>query len=109
MQDSAEHSQPVERRQQNADLLKSIYEMQVENRDRLISIESTHKSMSKAFVLNDLGEPDYDGHRSAHARLIKESAVVDGYKQDATKKIIGAIVMFVLGLLATGFVGTLHK
>ena len=32
----------------------------------------------KAFVVNDLGEPDFDGHRKAHAQMIEAEKVLHG-------------------------------
>lgn len=52
----------------------------------------------KAFVVNDLGEPDFDGHRKAHAQMIEAEKVLHGYKLEATKKVVGWIVAGLLGL-----------
>ncbi|MCF8154858.1 MAG: hypothetical protein K9K35_02535, partial [Rhodoferax sp.] len=50
-----------------------------------------------------LHKPDYHGHRQAHLTLIKASEVMDSYKQGITRKIVGWLVVFVLGLMASGF------
>ena len=71
---------------------------------KVTALEAGALSMSEAFVLNDLHKPDYHGHRQAHLTLIKASEVMDSYKQGITKKIIGWLVVFVLGLLVSGFV-----
>jgi hypothetical protein len=54
--------------------------------------------LSKAFVVNDLGEPDIDGHRKAHIQMIEADKVLQGYKLEATKKVIGWAVAALLGL-----------
>jgi len=52
----------------------------------------------KGFVVNDLGEPDFDGHRKAHLQMIEAEKVLHGYKLEATKKVIGWVVAGLLGL-----------
>ena len=56
--------------------------------------------MAKAFVLNDLGEPDYDGHRRAHLEWIEGHKIVNGYKIEATKKVVGWVVVAILGAIS---------
>jgi hypothetical protein len=69
---------------------------------RLSVVEHSHSSMREAFIQNDLGKPDYDGHRRGHKQLVKDSEVVEGYQIDATKKVVGAVVLGVLTLTMTG-------
>ena len=71
---------------------------------KVTKLEQMLAEQSTAFVLNDLKKPDYDGHRKAHLILIKSAEVMDSYKQDATKRIIGILITFLAGLLASGFV-----
>ena len=71
---------------------------------RLQKLEHSHGRMQEAFVKNDLGLPDFDGHRTDHKVRIEESKVVDGYKRDATKRFIdlligGGVAVFLLGLV----------
>ena len=60
--------------------------------------------IEKAFVKNDLGEPDFDGHRRAHLQLIEADKIMNGYKNEATKKVIGWVVAILLGAMSSGFV-----
>ena len=69
---------------------------------RLSIIEHSHSSMREAFIQNDLGKPDYDGHRRGHKQLVKEAEVVEGYQIDATKKVVGVVVLGAITLLLTG-------
>ena len=53
---------------------------------------------------DDLGLPDYDGHRSNEKARIEEAKVLDGYKQTATKKflewlVVGAVAIFGAGVV----------
>lgn len=108
----APNQQPVGRRavdQQNDRVLADILSLNVEIRDRVVALESMHKHQSEAFVKDDLGHPDYHGHRKAHLQMIKDADVVSGYKQDATKKIIGIVITVMLTLLAAGFIESLKK
>lgn len=72
--------------------------------NRIQKIEHSHGRMQEAFIKNDLGLPDYDGHRSDHKFRKEEAQVVEGYKRDATKRLIdiimgGAAAIFVLGFI----------
>ena len=69
---------------------------------RLSVVEHSHSSMREAFIQNDLGKPDYDGHRRGHKQLVKDSEVVEGYQIDATKKVVGAVVLGAITLTMSG-------
>lgn len=72
--------------------------------NRVQKIEHSHARMQEAFVKNDLGLPDYDGHRTDHKVRIEESKVVDGYKRDATKRVIDILIGAVAVIFGLGFV-----
>lgn len=113
MQEPVAPSQPpVGRRaadQQNERILADILQLNIEIRDQLAELRAMHKHQSEAFVKDDLGQPDYHGHRKAHLQMIKEAEVVSGYKQEATKKVVGIIVTALLTLLAAGFFEAIRK
>lgn len=71
--------------------------------NRLQALEHTCARMREAFVKNDLDLPDYDGHRNAHNAMITQAAVVEGYKQDATKKVFGWVLASLAGMFLVGF------
>ena len=77
--------------------------------DRVSVMEHRHGYVSSAFPQNDLGKPDYDGHRKSHLQLIEDSKVVAGYKGEVTKTILTAIAGGLLTLLASGFMTLLSK
>lgn len=71
--------------------------------NRLQALEHTCARMKEGFVKNDLGLPDYDGHRSSHKSMIDQATVVEGYKRDATKTVFGWILAAMAGMFAVGF------
>ncbi len=112
MQDFADSKLPADKRRRASDLLpgsappsgEPLLQLLREMLTRLDAIEGALTGYKRAFVLNDLDEPDIDGHRRAHNELIAASKVVQGYKADATKAFIGwatigAISIFIAGVL----------
>lgn len=72
--------------------------------DRLNVLEHRYNNFRTAFVQNDLGTPDFDGHRRAHLAQIKQAEVMDGLKQEGTKGILKGILGFIGGILTIGLV-----
>lgn len=68
---------------------------------RLNDLERKHLQIDRSFVKDDLGTPDYEGHRKAHLSLIEAEKVLDGYKQEATKKVLGWFVALLLGAMGS--------
>lgn len=56
--------------------------------NRVSAIEHKDSRVAEAFVKNDLGVPDYDGHRKAHLAMIEQAKVVEGYKRTTTQRLI---------------------
>jgi len=85
----------------NSDIVKLLLEMQ---RD-LSAVVQKQSDYSKAFVKNDLGAEDFDGHRLYHHRSIKNAEQMDSYKSGMTKTIIdwavkGALMLLVAGVIS---------
>lgn len=59
-------------------------------------------ALDRAFVKDDLGTPDTEGHRKAHLKLIETEHVINGYKNEATKKIITWLLAIFLGAMSSG-------
>lgn len=57
-----------------------------------------------AFLRDDLLGIDYPGHRKEHLERRTADIIISEYKVSATKIVIGIVVTFVVGLLASGFV-----
>ena len=77
--------------------------------DRLSLMEHRHSYLSSAFPQNDLGKPDYDGHRKAHLELIEQSKVLDGYKNAATKKVLTVIVGVITAIAGAGMLEFIRR
>lgn len=76
---------------------------------RLDLLEQRYEYARSAFPTNDLGKPDYDGHRRIHNELSDQSKIVQGYKVDVTRTIFNYIVVGLLALLVLGFFVAIGK
>lgn len=70
----------------------------------MAELERANQSLHAAFPQNDLKKPDFDGHRLEHLKMRQAEEVMQGYKIEASKKVVGWIVIFMLGLVASGAV-----
>lgn len=82
------------------------WDILIEVRNRLEDIEDKQNLSDTAFTKNDLGKPDYEGHRAALHKTLKAQMLMEDYKVTATKKVLGVVVIFFLGILASGFMVT---
>lgn len=89
--------------------LEVLLNIQAEVQQLSQSLAAHVSTVEKAFPQNDLGHPDYDGHRRDHVTRMDNSKAMDGYKQTVTKNILGAGTTFILLLLALGFVSLLRE
>lgn len=85
------------------DVLVTVKQDISEVKTTLINIDNNLKVVDTAFIKNDLGNVDYDGHRKDHLHIEKSKKIMDNYKYDTAKMIIAVIVAFAIGLLADGF------
>jgi hypothetical protein len=86
------------------DLLTIVTQINERTRD----IEKNIRELSTAYPKNDLGEPDYDGHRKAHIQMDKQADIVDNYKKNVTETIITWLVTGLLIILASGVIETIR-
>lgn len=84
--------------------LEDVWELTKDTNDRMSAMEHQYGYIRSAFVQNDLGKPDYDGHRRAHLSQIKAAEALEGYKQDGTKNFIKMVMGFLGGVFALGIV-----
>ena len=77
--------------------------------ERLARIERRCDEMGTAFVRDDLGGPDFAGHRVAHLELKAAAARMGELKQSGAKKIIDTVLAFLFGVLALGAVSWLKN
>lgn len=69
---------------------------------RVSALEQAHVLMCTAFTLDDLGRPAFDEHRQGHKAEKAARERLEGYKQDAAKKLIGIAIAALLSLLLLG-------
>lgn len=87
------------------EVLGAIQQMQSDLRD----IKQGMGTVRTAFVRNDLGEPDYEGHRQAHLKTIDRDKLIDSAKTAGTLKIVGIVVGGVTIVFMSGLANHLHK
>ena len=87
------------------ELLGSVREI----KKRQVELYSSFTAMSKAFPKNDLGDPDFDGHRKDHLGRREYDKVLNEYKVDVTKKVIWVALGLIGVLLASGFTEHLKR
>ena len=71
---------------------------------RLSRVETELVKIKTAFTRNDLGEPDYENHRKEIVETARKTVVMDSYKQEATRKIVGWLVAAILTLMGYGLI-----
>lgn len=87
------------------ELLGSVREI----KKRQVELYTSFAAMSKAFPKNDLGDPDFDGHRREHLGRREYDKVLNEYKVDVTKKVIWAALGLLGVLLTSGFTEHLKR
>lgn len=75
---------------------------------QIAALERRFARMCEAFVKNDLGAEDYDGHRRAHAKQIEEDKIVSGYKRGVTQNALWAAVAGIAALVGYGLIDWLR-
>ena len=61
--------------------------------ERLDEIKGMITSVNKAFPTNDLNEPDFDGHRTAHRKMIDREKKLEDDKEGAIKHVRNATLI----------------
>ena len=69
---------------------------------RIDDLKIDHELVKRAFIKDDLGTPDFDGHRKSHKAINDSQALVQDYKISMTKDVIKWVVSFILGALLVG-------
>lgn len=81
------------------EVLEALQQVQSDLRD----IKHGMGTIRTAFVRNDLLEPDYEGHRQAHLKMIERDKLIDTAKNTGTLKMVsvivgGIVIVFMSGL-----------
>ena len=69
----------------------------------LREIQGNQQGYMSAFPLDDVGEPDYAGHRQAHKASIARAAAHSTYTTGLTKTILEWGLKLLLGAIGLGF------
>lgn len=69
---------------------------------RINVIETELDHIKRAFVKDDLGTTDYEGHRKAHNELVADAKLIKEYKVGMTKDFLKVISATALGAFLTG-------
>lgn len=77
--------------------------------ERVAALERKCESMATAFIRDDLGGPDYSGHRVAHIEQKEASKRITDLKQSGAKKIIDLVLVFLIGVFVSGAVAWLKN
>ena len=70
---------------------------------RVEALEAKCAAFETAFVKDDLGRPDLDGHRKGHISLIRAAQVMDSYKQEGTRGLLRWVGGAALAIFSLGF------
>lgn len=77
--------------------------------ERVAALERQLEAMRAAFIRDDLGGPDFAGHRAAHLEQKAAAARMGELKQSGAKKMIDLILAFLFGVLTLGAVSWLKN
>ena len=61
--------------------------------ESLDEIKGMIKSVNRAFPANDLNEPDFDGHRTAHRKMMDREKRIEDDKEGAIKHVRNATLI----------------
>jgi hypothetical protein len=53
-------------------------------------ILSLMKGLVSAFPINEIGQPDFDGHRRSHAEMMRKDREFAETRRDAARKVVSA-------------------
>lgn len=62
-----------------------------------------------AFVRNDLGDPDFEGHRQAHLSAIQKDKNLDQLKMAGVLKVVGIVAAAIVAVFVSGMSVHLQK
>lgn len=83
----------------NKELLDAILASQVE----VTAVKTMLSGMQDAFLDNDLGKKDYEGHRQDHLKRKSRDQQFESAKMAGTLKLVGILVAVIFSIFATGF------
>jgi hypothetical protein len=60
----------------NSPTIYDVWTLLVEVNESLAEVKRQQKEHASAFLKNDIDEPDFDGHRRSHTKLIKSDKIL---------------------------------
>lgn len=78
-------------------------------KEELREFKHSMGTIETAFPRNDLGEPDFEGHRLDHTTRIKHTRQFEGLKMAATTKLVLAVVSGIGLIFVSGISVHLQK
>jgi hypothetical protein len=106
---ASEREWPALDRRRSTDVCEETHRTTVKLVERVSRLERLADMHATAFVKNDLGQPDLDGHRRAHIKLLKAAEAMDDYKAEGAKSLIKLVVTFLAGVFAMGIAEWFRK
>ena len=89
----------------NKDILDAVLAIQKE----VTSVRTILGHIDDAFITNDIGKKDYEGHRLDHLYRKKRTESFENAKLAGTFKVIGIVLVTLFGVFTTGLSVHLQK
>lgn len=102
-------SWPLIDRRKTDDVCEELHVTLTKTNERVALLERKCEAMATAFIRDDLGGPDYSGHRAAHIEQKDASKRIADLKHSGAKKIIDLVLVFLIGVFASGAISWLRN
>lgn len=93
---------PLIDRRKPDEVCEEMHAALVRTNERLAALERRMDAMDAAFMLDDLGEPNFSGHRAWHLEQKVAAEKLWDLKQSGAKKLIDMLLVFLGGVLLAG-------
>jgi len=100
---------PLIDRRKPDEVCEEMYAALAKTNERIAALERECEALRAAFIRDDLGGPDFAGHRVAHLEQKAAAARMGELKQSGAKKIIDMALTFLFGALTMGAVSWLKN
>lgn len=93
---------PLVDRRKPDEVCEEMHAALVRTNERLAALERRMDAMATAFIRDDLGGPDFAGHRAAHLDQKAAATKLGELKQSGAKKLIDMLLVFLGGAILAG-------
>ena len=93
---------PIIDRRKPDEVCEEMHNALAKTNERVAALERECEAMRAAFIRDDLGGPDFSGHRAAHLEQKAAAARMGELKQSGAKKMIDLILAFLFGVFTLG-------